>query len=121
MDEEAVGLIGWIIIAVVGLIGAIGITGGVLYASDAAIGAVVIEKDCASPLTGGPADSAITVETRFPVPGVQHTLTDFDDQKCTVIEEGKTYAEYHLKSGHTIVYREEGGPCLYDSEKGPGC
>ncbi len=120
VDEEAVGLIAWILIGLGGLIVAVGAAGGIMYASDTMVGAVVTQTECGANIFGSPS-SSVTVETKFPVPGVTHTLEEFDNDKCRLLTEGKSYAEYYIRSGRTILYEEQDGNCVYDSAKGLGC
>lgn len=135
MDDEAFGLIAWILIGVGGVVGAIALTGGIMYAADAKVGADVTDARCAGGGGGGgggllgnslapqASNSEVDVKTNFPIPGIDHTVKEFDDDTCrtldTLMLNGKEpYAEYHIRSGHTILYDERGGQCLYDSETG---
>lgn len=125
VDESGFGLIAWLIVGVVGIVAALGATGGIMYAADTEIGATVIAKNCAGGGGGGlfsaAAQSTVTIETKFPLAGIKHTLEEFDDNQCRLLEEGKSFATYAIRSGHTVLYKSEGGQCLYDSEKGIGC
>ncbi len=135
MDDDAIGLIAWILIGVGGLVLAIGATGGIMYAADTTVGAVVTDTQCAGGGGGGgggsilgmadaspqQAGSSVSIQTKFPVPGIDYTMTEFDDDTCKILAgiraSGKEpFAEYSIRSGHTVLYREEGGACLYDSE-----
>ncbi len=121
MDDEAVGLIAWILIGLGGLVVALGAAGGIMYDADTTVGATVIEKQCAGGTFTSGSNSEVTVETRFPVPGIKHTLTEFSDSQCQILQSGKSYAEYSIRSGRTVLYSEEGGRCIYDSATGLGC
>lgn len=112
------GLIFKIIAGVVGLVVLIAAIGGILYVTDTPVEATVIEKDCDANITNGNSNSRITVLTKFPVPGIEYTLQDFDDDKCSLLRAGENgnYAVYHLKSERVIFYEREGGACLYDSD-----
>ncbi len=122
MDDEAIGLVAWIFIGVGGLIGALALTGGVLYANDYGLEATVVGGTCASynptgVLTSPPAERTITVQTKMF--GIEYTMTEVPTEQCAAI--GKdNFVKYHLKSERTSLWEKEGGTCLYDSEYGPG-
>lgn len=115
MDEQGLGVIAIVALAVGGLVVVTAAAGGIMYMADTAIGATVIDKDCGSSPFG--ATSKVTVETKFPIPGIEHTIQDFDNRVCTGLRAGDNgnYAEYHLKSERTILYERENGACIYDS------
>lgn len=116
MDDRGLGLIAVIVIAVVGLVAVVGAIAGGFYLSDSPIGATIIDKSCGTNPIGK--TSEVTVRTVFPVPGITHTLEDFDNRICSGLRTGDdgNFAEYYLKSGRTILYEREGGLCLYDSD-----
>lgn len=115
MDDKAFGLIAWIAVGVAGLIVVVAAIGGIMYMADTPIGATVVDKDCGSSPFG--ATSKVTVETKFPIPGIEHTIKDFDNTICNTLRAGENgnFAEYYLKSERTVLYDREGGACLYDS------
>ncbi len=115
MDDQGVGLIAWILIAVVGLVAAVGVAGGVMYANDTAVGAKVVDKECKGSLLSTQPQSSVTIETQFPVPGIVHTVEQVDNNACHSLTEGRSFIEYHIQSGRTILYESQGGKCLYDT------
>ncbi len=133
MDEEAFGLVAWILVGVGGLIVAVGATGGIMYAADATVGAVVTDTQCAGGGGGGGGGipgvwsvspqgsaSAVSIKTKFPFPGIDYTMTEFDDDTCLTLaglrsQGNDPFAEYSIRSGRTVLYDKEGGNCLYDS------
>lgn len=104
-----------ILIGVVGLIVVIAAIGGILFVTDTPVKATIVEKDCAG-IPGGKS-SSVTVLTKFPVPGIEYTLQDFDNNACGVLRAGESgnYVEYYLKSERIVFYEREGGACIYDS------
>lgn len=113
MDDEAVGILAAIALAVVGLIVVAGAVGGILFVSDAKIGATVTHVECAFRPTG--AGSEVTVVTKFPIPGIEHTVTRVDNTACKALVVDRSFAEYYLRSARTVLYEQEGGRCLYDT------
>lgn len=114
MGDEGVGLLAAIALGVVGLFVVIAAIGGVMYLADAKVGAEVIDKRCGSLPTGS--SSTVVVETKFPIPGIEHTVKQMDNNSCQALVEGRSYAEYHLRSERVVLYEREGGRCLYDSD-----
>lgn len=116
MDDKGLGTIAIVLLSLGGLLVAGAAAGGIMYMTDQAIGATIVDKSCSSLPTGK--TSQVTVETKFPVPGIEHTLKEFDNGICKSLRPGEdgNYAEYHLQSGRTIFYEREGGKCLYDSD-----
>lgn len=126
------GVVAWITIAVVGLIVSLGAAGGIMYATDTTVGADVIDTRCAGGGGSGgggglgglavqAAGSQVKIKTKFPVPGIEHTLTEFDDNTCRTLAALRSrgedpFVEYSIRSGHTVLYEFEGGKCLYDNE-----
>ncbi len=114
MDEEAVGLIAWIVIGIVGLVAAIGVAGGVMYANDTTVGATVTQTQCSV--------GDVSIETKFPVPGITHTVQQVPFEQCNLLDPGKSFVEYRIKSGRTTLYEDDSKErCLYDSETGIYC
>ncbi|MGB1586434.1 MAG: hypothetical protein ACPHID_05255 [Thermoplasmatota archaeon] len=115
MDDKGLGLIAIIAMAAGGLIVLLAAIGGILYMTDTAVEATVIDKDCSSSPLG--ATSQITVKTKFPIPGIEHTIKEFDNTICNGLRAGEdgNYAKYYLKSERTVLFEREGGQCLYDS------
>ncbi|MGB0652869.1 MAG: hypothetical protein ACPGQL_06675 [Thermoplasmatota archaeon] len=117
-DDRAIGVIGILIVLVL-IVGGIVVSVPVgYYLGDGAVEAVVVDKKCGSNPLGE--TSKVTVETRFPVPGVQHVVKEFPNDKCNLVNKDN-YVEHRLRSGRTTLYQSEGGSCIYDSEKGIGC
>ncbi len=97
-------IIGLVLILVIVLLAAVGI----FYATDQSIDATVTETSCESE-----DDSSVTVKTKMF--SIVHT-TAIDQFACQQLDEGN-FVEYHVRSGHTIVYDKEGGDCIWDSER----
>jgi hypothetical protein len=116
MDDDAFGLITLILFGVGSLIVLVAAAGGIMYMNDTAIGATVIDKDCTASPIG--ASSQVTVKTKFPIPGIEHTIKEFDNAVCNGLRAGDNgnFAEYYVKSERTIMYEREGGACLFDSD-----
>lgn len=106
------GLVGKIIGAVVLLLILLGVGAGFAYATDYGLEATVTEKDCV-------ADPEPTVRVKTRVGGIGHTV-EVPSEQCATIQPGN-FVVYHLRSSRTIIYEAEGGPCIYDTETGPGC
>lgn len=115
MDDNGVGLLAWILIGVVGLVAVAGVAGGIMYSTDTSVGATVIYKDCQGSIISNAPQSIVTVETKFPVPGIEHTVEEVDNSACHALNPGRSFVEYHIRSGRTILYESEGGQCLYDT------
>lgn len=120
MDDKGFGIIAAILAAAVGLVLLVVAMAGAFYLSDMPVGATVTDKSCA---IGIGARSTLEVTTKFPVPGVTHVITDFDNQQCHGLRAGDNgnYAEHHLRSGRTILFESQGGACIWDSDKGFIC
>lgn len=124
MDEHAIGVVGIVVWCVVGLVAALGLTAGGMWAADYGVEATVVNKECGGPAgPGGPggiiptaSQSKVTVKTKLL--GITHTLTDFPDDTCRILRAGDdgNFVRYHLRSEHTILFEREGGPCIYDSK-----
>jgi hypothetical protein len=104
-DSGAIGVLAALALVVVG---GLVVTGAVLYATDFAIDAEVHDKRC------GAAINVISVETRLF--GIDHDVQGVPQHECGLIEVGDQ-VEYHIRTGHTTVYRD--GGCFYDSINGP--
>ncbi len=116
MDNKGIGVLVGAILAVGGLIVVAAAGAGIYYMTDQAVGATVIDKQCGGIPTGS--SSTVTIRTEFPIPGIEHTLQDFDNSICNGLRADETngnYAEYYLKSERTVLFEREGGRCLYDS------
>ncbi len=107
-----------LIVLVLGVVGVFGAWVGALYAADAPVQAVVTGKQCGSIPTQQ--SSQVAVQTKWPVPGIDHTVTEFPNDKCHLVNKDN-FVEYHMRSGRTTLYQREGGTCIYDSVKGIGC
>lgn len=120
MDDEAIGVIAIIAIAAGALLAIGGIWIGSFYLGDKAVEATIIDKSCG---LGPGSTSTVAVETKFPVPGIEHKLREFPNDQCAILTAGKdgNFVQYHVRSSHTILYENEGGPCIWDSETGVGC
>lgn len=120
-DEQAIGLILWIIIAVGGLVAILGATAGILYANDFAIEATVIDKECAGAGgifgNGSAGSNSVTVQTRLF--GIEHTLADIPNDQCLLIQEDN-FVRYRVQSERTSIWESEGGSCIWDTANGPG-
>lgn len=118
MDDEGIGLISIISLAVMGLIVVVAAIGGIMYMTDTAVEATIVDKDCGGGAITGGANSQVTVKTKFPIPGIETTLKDFDDRTCSIVRAGEdgNYVKFHVKSERTIMYEREGGACVYDSD-----
>ncbi len=125
-DEQALGLIATIILGIVGLAAVLAAVGATLYATDFPVEATIIDKSCASSGGGGgifPAAARSSVTIRTKLFGIEHTLTEFDDNQCRALRAGEdgNFVVYHIQSERTILYEREGGSCIYDSATGLGC
>jgi hypothetical protein len=107
MDDQA--LVGLIVLIVVGVVAAVGITVGVMYANDYGLEATVKDKECL------PTASSVEVETKLF--GIDHRVKDVPQDACGILQPGN-FVRYHIRSQHTIIYEKEGGDCIYDSVKG---
>lgn len=118
MDDDAFGLLSIIGLAVGGLIVLVAAIGGIMYMTDTAVEATIVDKDCAGGVIGGGAGSQVTVKTKFPIPGIETTIKEFDDRTCSILRAGEdgNYVKFHVKSERTIMYEREGGACIYDSD-----
>jgi len=116
---------GWLALTIkitIGVIGGLLAIGGIAYAMDVSIDAVVTQKNCGG--TGNPyfphvlgADSTVTVQTRLF--GIGHTVSLSRDV-CLALRPNN-YVVYHIRSGHTVLY-EDGSQthCMYDSATSTG-
>jgi hypothetical protein len=118
MDDNGLGLIALILVAVVGLVVLLGVVAGGYYATDGAVTATVTGKDCGS-ITSS--TGSVDIRTGFPVPGIPHTIPDMPRDKCQLVQAGN-FVQYHLRSERTSIWASEGGACIWDTEFGPnGC
>lgn len=109
------GIVKLVIFGVVGLVVLLGAIAGIYYATDGAVDATVTDKQC------GFGGGTVTVVTKFPVSGIEHTLQDVPADQCNVINKGN-FVRYNLQSERTSIWQSEGGSCLYDTKYGPtGC
>lgn len=120
VDEDGIGALAIALIAAGILVVGLGIAIGSFFVADRAVEAVITDKDCG---IGPGSSSTITVQTKFPIPGIDHTITDFDNLQCSGLRDGEdgNFVEYHVQSGRTILYESEGGECIWDSETGFVC
>ncbi len=80
-----------------------------LYATDYAVEASVIGKNC----QGRP--TTVTVETR--IGGLTETVA-VTSTECLVIQRGN-YVHYHIRTERTVIYEKDpaaGGRCVYDTD-----
>lgn len=83
-------------------------TAGGLYAADTPVEAEVQETRCGR--------GEVDLLTAWPFPGVRHTLADLDAAICQLFLESGSYAVYHIRSEHTLLYEDSSKECLkYDS------
>lgn len=85
-------------------------TGVFLYATDYAVEAEVIGKNC----QGRP--TTVTVETRI---GGLTEIVPVTSTECLVIQRGN-YVQYHIRTERTVIYEKDpalGGRCVYDTDK----
>jgi hypothetical protein len=87
---------------------------GLLYASDFAVEATVVDKDC-GPLLGD--NGQVTVRTKLF--GIEHTMGGLPASQCSLVQQDN-FVEYRIRSGRTSLYESEGGRCIYDSVDGIG-
>lgn len=114
MDNvAALGLVAWLLIGAGGLVGATAVTGGILYASDFAVEATIVDKECSLSNLASAQERFVAVKTKLFA--IDHKLADVPLDQCNIIQVGN-FVEYHIRSGHTRVYDSEGGKCLFDSE-----
>ncbi len=96
-------IIGGVVVAVLVVLGG-------MYAFDAPIGATITDKRCFS--------AEIDIKTDF---GASVTLPDVPPQQCGAIQEDN-YVKYHIRSGRTEIFESKGGACIWDTEHGVnGC
>ena len=117
MDDDAFGLITWIITGAVALVVVVAGIGVGFYVSDYGMEATVIDKQCGSSGTGGSllqVSWSITVKTK--AFGIEHTLEDVPPEQCGLINKGN-FVRYHLQSQRTIVWQAEGKSCIYDTHE----
>jgi hypothetical protein len=94
--------------------------GGLAYATDYGVEATVVEHRCgASTLLGGSGAGEATVRAKM-LPTVRHTVTDLPSQVCNALHDGNLVV-YHVRSGRTMLYDHDGGPCVYDSATRAAC
>lgn len=105
------GLPGRVVAVAVVLVLLAVVFGVFFYATDQPVDATVQDKRCM------PGDAQVTVKTKLF--GVTRQVP-LENTECAIINVGN-FVEYHIRSGHTIVYETEGGKCVYDSVQGPGC
>lgn len=79
---------------------------GGMFVFDAPVGGTVSSKDQC------PTEGLVGISTDFF--GLKANA-DVGVAKCAALQVGN-YVKYHLRTGHTIIYSEKGGTCLYDSE-----
>lgn len=117
-DENALGVVAWVVVGLVSLVGVLGAAAGILYASDYGIEATVVDKACGGGVFTSGANSVVTVKTRMF--GIEHTVKGMDDALCSGLRAGQdgNFVIYHVQSERTILYEREGGACLYDSRTG---
>lgn len=102
-----------------GLLG-LGLLAGVgLYTADYAVEADVVERRCVSPSALPLSTQASEIDVRTRLFGIEKTIPVRPDE-CLLIPD-RAFVVYHLRSKHTLVYKSEGGVCLYDSEAPRGC
>lgn len=85
------------------------VAGGVVgfaYASDEAVDADVVSKQCG---LFGPN----TVKVRTRLMGLEYEAK-VDYPTCHGLP-GTAFIQYHVRSGRTVVYEREGGRCLFDT------
>jgi hypothetical protein len=109
---KALGLVSLIL---GGLVVALLVTAGVLYASDYGLEATITETHCNSPLA---AAHSVTVQTKLF--GIRQDVSDLDYQTCTALSPGNLVV-YHIRTGRTLLYERDGAPCSYDSATGAPC
>jgi hypothetical protein len=90
------------------------VVGGVAYASDYAVEATVVSKDCSGALRG---NGSVTVQAKL-LP-IEYTATGLGAPECSAVNTGN-FVKYHLRSERVSLYQSEGGRCIYDTEHGVG-
>jgi len=115
-DEDGFSLIAWTALVVGGTMVLLGLAGGIAYATDYGVEATIVGKDCPAGFFGSGLGE-VTVETKLF--GIERTV-GLPKEQCLALNEGN-FAVYHLRTARTTLYETEGGPCIYDSEKGVGC
>lgn len=106
-------MLGTLVLVAVGGVLVVAAVGAFLYATDYAMQADVKDTDC----KGAAADALNVVAVRTRIFAIDHAVRGVPDQQCNLLESGDRVV-YHLRSKHTILYRN--GEVCYDSEKGPG-
>jgi hypothetical protein len=99
------GIVGKIVAILLLLVILLIVWGIYLYASDYRVKATVTETDC------NMAASTVTVKTKT---GGFSDIVQVTRTECAVIDVGN-FVEYHIRSGRTVIYEKENGPCVYDT------
>jgi hypothetical protein len=102
-----------ILLGLAGVVLLLAAVAAIAYASDAAVGARVTGKTEPCRPFGG---NEVTVQALF---GITATVTGVPYTECLAVNAGN-HVVYHIRSGRTSLYTEEGGRCIYDSEGGVG-
>lgn len=124
VDEDAFGIITWVILGVSGIIVLAGAGVGIAYAADAPIEATVVDKQCGggggdgggglTPFQGG---DTVSVQTKLF--NIDHTV-EVSREVCLAVNKGN-FVEYYVRSERTVLFETEGGKCLYDSAGDASC
>lgn len=92
MDEASVP-VAWLVVG--GILGAIVLTGGVLYLADYGVEATIVSKSCPE----------VTVETA--IGGIEVTR-QVSRTQCTAVQRGDVVV-YHLRTGDVELHPKAGG------------
>ena len=102
------GLLAILVTIALVAVGGTAAVGGYLYATDYALKADVTGTDCTL-------ENIVSVRTR--TFGIDHDVRGVPEDQCNLLHPGD-YVEYHVRTKHTILYRD--GAVCYDSDTGPG-